>query len=68
VRPGVLVTRRIFDGALNLLSKHFDVESNQRDLPVTPNQLVKRLQGKSGVVTLLANEFSDRVLAQCPDL
>lgn len=68
MRPKVLVTRKIFDGALNLLGKHFDVESNQRDLPVTPNQLVKRLQGKSGVVTLLASEFSDRVLTQCPDL
>ena len=68
MRPKVLVTRKIFDGALNLLGKHFDVESNQRDLPVTPNQLVKRLQGKSGVVTLLANEFSDMVLTQCPDL
>lgn len=68
MRPKVLVTRRMFDEALNLLSKHFDVESNQRDIPVTPNQLVKRLQGKAGAVTLLACEFNDRVLAQCPDL
>lgn len=68
MRPKVLVTRKIFDGALNLLSKHFDVESNQRDLPVTPTQLVKRLQGKSGAVTLLACEFNERVLAQCQDL
>src|SRR5574341_82149 len=63
VRPKVLVTRRIFDEALNLLNRHFDVEANQRDIPVTPNQLVKRLQGKAGAVTLLACEFSDRVLA-----
>jgi len=68
VRPKVLVTRKIFDGALNLLSKHFDVESNQRDLPVTPTQLVKRLQDKSGAVTVLACEFNERVLAQCQDL
>ncbi len=68
MRPKVLVTRRIFDEALNLLNRHFDVEGNQRDIPVTPNQLVKRLQGKAGAVTLLACEFSDRVLAQCPDL
>lgn len=68
MRPKVLVTHKIFEGALNLLSKHFDVESNQRDLPVTPDQLVKRLQGKSGVLTPLANEFSDRVLTRCPEL
>jgi lactate dehydrogenase-like 2-hydroxyacid dehydrogenase len=68
VRPKVLVTRKVFDEALNLLSKHFDVESNQRDLPVTPSQLVKKLQGKAGAVTLLACQFDERVLAQCPEL
>jgi glyoxylate reductase len=68
VRPKVLVTRKIFDSVLNLLSRHFDVDSNQRGLPLDPTQLVKRLQGKSGAVTLLSSEFSDRVLTQCPDL
>ncbi len=63
MRPKVLVTRKIFDEALNLLGKHFDVESNQRDLPVTPSQLVKRLQGKLGAVTLLSCVFDDKVLA-----
>lgn len=68
MRARVLVSRKMFDGALNLLSKHFDVESNQRDIPLTPNQLVKRLQGKAGVITLLSCEFNDKVLAQCPNL
>ena len=68
MRPKVLVTRKIFDEALNLLGKHFDVESNQRDLPVIPSQLVKRLQGKLGAVTLLSCVFDDKVLAVCPEL
>jgi lactate dehydrogenase-like 2-hydroxyacid dehydrogenase len=68
VRPKVLVTRKVFDEALSLLSKHFDVESNQRDTPFTPGQLVKKLQGKAAAVTVLACQFDERVLAQCPDL
>jgi glyoxylate reductase len=68
VRPKVLVTRQIFDEALNLLGKHFEVESNQRDLPPTPTQLLKKLQGKQGAVTLVACTFDERLLAQCPEL
>ncbi len=68
MRPKVLVTRQIFDEALNLLGKHFEVESNQRDLPPTSTQLVKKLQGKQGAVTLVACTFDEKLLAQCPDL
>jgi glyoxylate reductase len=68
VRPKVLVTRQIFDEALNFLGKHFEVEANQRDLPPTPTQLLKKLQGKQGAVTLVACTFDEKLLAQCPDL
>jgi len=68
VRPKVLVTRKVFDETLILLSKHFDIESNQRDVSYTPAQLVKRLQGKAGGITLLTDIIDERVLAQSPDL
>jgi len=68
VRPKVLVTRKVFDDTLNLLSKYFDVESNQRDVPLSPTQLVKRLQGKLGAITLLTDTFDERVLTQSPEL
>jgi lactate dehydrogenase-like 2-hydroxyacid dehydrogenase len=68
VRPKVLVSRQVFDEALALLSKSFEVESNQRDVPFTPIQLVKKLQGKSGAIVLLTDMIDDRLLAQCPDL
>lgn len=68
MRPMVLVTRKVFDETLTLLSRHFDVESNQRDVPFTPTQLVKRLQGKAGAITLLTDIIDEQVLAQCPDL
>jgi lactate dehydrogenase-like 2-hydroxyacid dehydrogenase len=68
VRPKVLVTRKVFDETLQVLSKHFDVESNQRDIPFTPVQLARKLQGKAGAITLLTDSIDERLLAQSPDL
>lgn len=68
MRHTVLVTRKVFDEAINLLAKHFEVESNQRDTPVTPTQLVRRLQRKAGAITLLTETIDERLLAQCPEL
>jgi lactate dehydrogenase-like 2-hydroxyacid dehydrogenase len=58
----------VFDEALNLLNKQCDVESNQRDIPYSPTQLVKKLQGMAGAVTLLTDIIDERLLTQCPDL
>jgi lactate dehydrogenase-like 2-hydroxyacid dehydrogenase len=68
VRPKVLVTRKVFDETLQVLSKHFEVESNQRDIPFTPVQLARKLQGKAGAITLLTDIIDERLLAQSPDL
>ncbi len=68
MRPKVLVTRKVFDETLQVLSKHIDVESNQRDIPFTPVQLVKKLQGKAAAITLLTDSIDERLLAQSPDL
>jgi lactate dehydrogenase-like 2-hydroxyacid dehydrogenase len=68
VKSKVLVSRKVFEEALALLNKHFEIESNQRDIPYTPVQLVKKLQGKSGAIVLLTDTFDDRVFAQCPEL
>ncbi len=68
MRPKVLVTRKVFEEALNLLGKFFDVESNQRDIPFSPTSLVRKLQGKVGVVAVLTDIIDERLLAQCPDL
>jgi hypothetical protein len=59
VRPKVLVSRKVFEEALALLNKHFDVESNQRDIPFTPAQLTKKRQGKSAAIVLLTDIFNE---------
>jgi len=68
VRPKVLVTRKIFDESLAMVAKHCDVESNQRDTPFTPKQLLQKLQGKAGIICLLTDTISDEVLAKNPQL
>jgi len=68
VRPKVLVTRKIFDESLATVAKHCDVESNQRDIPFTPKQLLQKLKGKDGLICLLTDVISDEVLAKNPQL
>ena len=68
LKPKVLITRKIFEESIADVARHCDVEANQRDLPLTPHQLIKKLQGKQGAITLLTDIISDTVLARCPDL
>ncbi|MEK7853656.1 MAG: D-glycerate dehydrogenase [candidate division NC10 bacterium] len=51
-----------------MVAKHCDVESNQRDIPFTPKQLLQKLRGKAGVICLLTDTISDKVLAKHPQL
>lgn len=68
MKPKVLVTREIPDEAVKRLKEHFIVESNQADRPVSPNQLLQKLKGKDGAVTVSTDIISDAVLAKNPQL
>ncbi|MBI4391336.1 MAG: D-glycerate dehydrogenase, partial [candidate division NC10 bacterium] len=68
MKPKVLVTRKIFDESLELVAKHCEVESNQRDIPFSPKQLLQKLKGRDGVICLLTDIISDEVLAKNPQL
>ena len=68
MKPKVLVTRRIFDESLATLAAQFDVESNQKDLPLDAKQLLRKLKGKDAAITLLTDAITDGVLALNPQL
>ena len=68
MKPKVLVTRQIFPEALALVSKHCEVDSNKRDVPFSPPQLLKKLQRKDGLICLLTDTIDDKVLAKSPQL
>jgi glyoxylate reductase len=62
-RPRVFVTRRIPDNGLQRLREHADVDVWPETLPPPRDELLKRIAGCSGVLTML----SDRVDAEFLD-
>ena len=67
-RPHILVSRAIFPEILDQLSAHFSVESNQDDASWSREELVRRLQGKQGVLTTGSERVDAALLAACPGL
>jgi len=65
MRSKVLITRKIFDEVVAFVKEHFEVEDNQSDAPFSPDQLIRRLQGKAGVITLLTDRIDEPLLSQC---
>jgi glyoxylate reductase len=68
MKPRVLVTREISIDAVNRLKEHFVVSANQKDDPVSPRQLLQKLKGMDGAVTLTTDVISDDVLKKNPQL
>jgi len=68
MKPKVLVTREIAKDALARLKQQFVVIANQKDAPVSPRQLLQKLKGVDGAVTLTTDTISDDVLAKNPQL
>jgi glyoxylate/hydroxypyruvate/2-ketogluconate reductase len=68
MKPKILVTREIFEDVLEYLSGHFEVTSNQADLPMDPRTLAHALSDKSGVLTTLVDRVDEALLLACPKL
>jgi glyoxylate reductase len=68
VKPKVLVTQRISDESLATLAAQFEVESNQKDTPVSPAQLLRKIKEKDAAITLITDVISEKVLAGSPRL
>lgn len=67
-QPSILVARAVFPETLELLSQHFEVDSNQADTVFSKAELIARLQGKWGAFTTGSERIDAEVLAACPDL
>jgi glyoxylate/hydroxypyruvate/2-ketogluconate reductase len=64
----ILITRGVFAEVVDALSKRFEVENNADDRPWPPEELARRLQGKSGAMATVMDRFDEPILAQSPDL
>lgn len=68
MKPKVLITRDVFDDALELLSRHFDVTANRADTPFTSDGLAQALADKDGALTTLTDRIDAALLAHAPKL
>ena len=64
----VLITRAVFPEVADALAARFEVEHNSQDRPWHPEELARRLQGKSAAMATVMDRFDDAILAQAADL
>jgi glyoxylate/hydroxypyruvate/2-ketogluconate reductase len=64
----ILITRAVFPEVVAALERRFEVEHNAEDRPWPPEELARRLQGRSGAMATVMDRFDEPLLAQCPDL
>ena len=67
-RSKVLVARRIFPDIVARLAERFEVEEPADDTPLPQAQLIRRLQGKSGLFATGTEQIDATLLAACPEL
>ena len=68
MKPKVLVTREVFDETLEYLGGHCEVDSNQGDVPLKPDELARRLADKQGLMCCLTDRVDAKLLAAAPQL
>ncbi len=68
MRPAVLATRATFADITDRLRAYFDVEDNPADTVWSPDELVRRLQGKQGVMSTGSERIDAALLDACPSL
>lgn len=64
----VLATRATFGDVLDRLREHFTVEHNPTDTVWPPAELIRRLQGKQGVMSTGSERIDAALLDACPQL
>jgi lactate dehydrogenase-like 2-hydroxyacid dehydrogenase len=62
MKPGILITKRIYPEAIEFLKKQAEVDYEESDDGLTPSQLRQRLHGKLGVVSQVTDTFDAAVL------
>ena len=59
MKPRILIARALFPETIDHLSQYFEVEDNPQDQLWSPSELVERLQGKQGAMTMGAAVYYD---------
>jgi gluconate 2-dehydrogenase len=67
-RPHVLVARNIFPDIVEGLRAHFDVDLHEDAAPMARDELLRRMQGKTGALITSTERIDAELLAACPQL
>jgi len=68
MRPSILITRATFPDVAVHLREHFNVEDNPDDTVWPREELIRRLQGKQGVMSTGSERIDAELLGACPAL
>ena len=68
MKPKILVTREVFDETLAYLAQHCDLESNQPDVPLSPDALAQKLADRDGLMCALTDRVDAKLIERCPRL
>jgi glyoxylate reductase len=68
MKPKVLITRKIFQEALDYLKDHVDYEVNAREGSLNKEDLLKKVRDKKGILPLLVDTIDREVMDAAPEL
>ncbi len=68
MKPRVLVTKRIYPEAIDYLRQHCDIDYEETDMGLKPEQLLDRIRDKQAVVSQLVDKFTPEVIEQLDGL
>lgn len=64
----VLISRRVPQKAVELLAQHFELDVNNEDRTLAPEELRRRLAGRQGLVCQLQDKINEELLTATPGL
>jgi glyoxylate reductase len=67
-RPSILISRSLPAEAVMRARARVEVDVNEADAPLPRNELIRRLQGRQGLVCMISEAIDEELLAACPDL
>jgi glyoxylate reductase len=66
--PSILISRSLPAEAVTRARAKAEVDVNEADSPLPRNELIRRLQGRQGLVCMISEAIDEELLAACPDL
>src|SRR5262245_66630417 len=67
-RPSILISRSLPPQAVARARTRADVDFNDVDAPLPRAELLRRLQGRQGLVCVITDTIDEELLAACPEL